>query len=101
MGRASYDEALLPLPPLFVISTPAKGLIRRKCNVCVEGGKSEGVCTYLHKSRILPGVSPSPFERRLPPSLDLISATHHPITGADNGLVPQILACGQQQQATS
>ena len=62
-----------------------------------EGGKSEraseGVCTYLHKSRILPGVSPSPFERRLPPSLDLISATHHPITGADNGLVPQILAC--------
>ena len=33
MGRASYDEALLPLLPLFVISTPAKGLIRRKCNV--------------------------------------------------------------------
>ena len=54
-GRASYEEALPPLPssPLFVISTPAKGLIRRKCNVCVEGeGGSERVCTYLHKSRI-------------------------------------------------
>ena len=64
--------------------------------------ESEGVCTYLHKSRIREFLPLLLSVASLPPSLDLISATHHPITGADNGLVPQFLACGQQQhRATS